>query len=213
MVMSCICWNRSKIPVVSFFAGKQVINSLGDIFTAGSETTSTTMSWLFLYMALHPDVQDKVYQEIDRVIGTDRLPTLQDRSSWVFINLLKYLRSCFDSSQKFYLIPGCRSQRPVYWKLCVCPQLFRPVFSIELYKTWFFKEPSFPRTLSSFPIYTRSIMIRIFGGLIRRNFIQNDSCPRIGPKWFGMNMYSLSPVGNGKVKTVCLLLLMYTLTL
>ena len=31
-----------------------------DIFVAGSETTSKTMCWVLLYMATHPDVQDKV---------------------------------------------------------------------------------------------------------------------------------------------------------
>ena len=32
-------------------------------------------------MALHPAVQKRIQDEIDRVVGTDRLPTFEDRPS------------------------------------------------------------------------------------------------------------------------------------
>ena len=34
--------------------------NMTDMFIAGSETTSKTMSWVTLFMATHPDVQEKV---------------------------------------------------------------------------------------------------------------------------------------------------------
>ena len=34
--------------------------NMTDMFLAGSETTSKTMSWVVLFMATHPDVQEKV---------------------------------------------------------------------------------------------------------------------------------------------------------
>ena len=49
-----------------------------DLFSAGSETTATTLSWAILYLILYPEVQDKLYQEIDAVLqGTQ--PSLEDR--------------------------------------------------------------------------------------------------------------------------------------
>ncbi|EIN06103.1 cytochrome P450 [Punctularia strigosozonata HHB-11173 SS5] len=42
----------------------------------------------FLAMMLHPDVQKKAQEEIDRVVGPDRLPTLADREHLPYINAL-----------------------------------------------------------------------------------------------------------------------------
>lgn len=59
-----------------------------DYFGAGFETVSTTLEWCLLYMAAHPDTQRKVQQEIDTMVGQDRLPTLEDREK------LPYTQSC-----------------------------------------------------------------------------------------------------------------------
>lgn len=50
-----------------------------DLFLAGTETTATTLQWALVYLIKHPDVQEKVHAEIDRVIGQSRLPTMADR--------------------------------------------------------------------------------------------------------------------------------------
>ncbi|KAI1892062.1 hypothetical protein AGOR_G00150110 [Albula goreensis] len=52
-----------------------------DLFVAGTETTSTTLLWAFLYMMKHPDIQEKVQAEIDRVVGQSRQPTMADRAN------------------------------------------------------------------------------------------------------------------------------------
>ncbi|XP_037792868.1 cytochrome P450 2L1-like [Penaeus monodon] len=54
--------------------------SIADLFGAGSETTSSTLRWVVLYMALHPDVQAKVQAEIDGVVAKGTLPSLADRA-------------------------------------------------------------------------------------------------------------------------------------
>lgn len=45
-------------------------------------------------MALHPKVQEKAREEIHRVVGTNRLPTIDDKESLPYINalLLEVLR-------------------------------------------------------------------------------------------------------------------------
>ena len=55
-------------------------NTLFDLFIAGSETTSSTLTWAALYMVRYPQVQKKVQAELDRVVGQNRPPSLQDKS-------------------------------------------------------------------------------------------------------------------------------------
>ena len=49
-----------------------------DVFVAGSETTSSAFGWFLLYMVQHKPVQDKIHEEIDIVVGKDRLPVFDD---------------------------------------------------------------------------------------------------------------------------------------
>ncbi|NXG58203.1 CP2D3 protein, partial [Hemiprocne comata] len=57
-----------------------------DLFLAGSETTATTLRWAFLYMVLHPEIQSKVQAEIDKVIGSERSPTMEDQVRLPYTN-------------------------------------------------------------------------------------------------------------------------------
>ncbi|XP_067650537.1 cytochrome P450 1A1-like [Haliotis asinina] len=50
-----------------------------DFANAGYETTAVVLTWLLGYMAMNPDIQVKVQQELDGVVGNDRLPSLQDQ--------------------------------------------------------------------------------------------------------------------------------------
>ncbi|XP_077654803.1 cytochrome P450 2D4-like isoform X3 [Urocitellus parryii] len=55
-----------------------------ELFTAGMATTSTTLAWALLLMILHPDVQRRVQQEIDEVIGQVRQPEMGDQDHMPF---------------------------------------------------------------------------------------------------------------------------------
>ncbi|NWT82087.1 CP2DR protein, partial [Lanius ludovicianus] len=57
-----------------------------DLFTAGSETSSTTLRWALLYMLLYPEIQSKVQAEIDKVIGRERPPSMMDQASMPYTN-------------------------------------------------------------------------------------------------------------------------------
>ncbi|CAH1263867.1 CYP2U1 [Branchiostoma lanceolatum] len=50
------------------------------LFIAGTDTTSQTLRWALLYMILHPDIQEKVQQEIDSVLGPNQEPSMVHRS-------------------------------------------------------------------------------------------------------------------------------------
>jgi len=49
------------------------------LFFAGTDTTTTTLRWGLIRMMMHPDIQRKVQQEIDDVVGRERLPTMEDK--------------------------------------------------------------------------------------------------------------------------------------
>ncbi|XP_054913193.1 cytochrome P450 2J6-like [Poeciliopsis prolifica] len=52
-----------------------------DLFLAGSETTSKSLQWGLLYLINHPHIQDRVQEEIDKVVGQSRQPTMADRTN------------------------------------------------------------------------------------------------------------------------------------
>ncbi|XP_038075544.1 cytochrome P450 2J6-like [Patiria miniata] len=52
---------------------------VSDLFVAGTETTANTLRWGLLFMMLHPEIQSRVQQELDTVVGRERLPQLADR--------------------------------------------------------------------------------------------------------------------------------------
>ncbi|XP_066300800.1 cytochrome P450 2B5-like [Branchiostoma lanceolatum] len=61
------------------FTDKQLQEVLIDLFMAGTETTATTIDWVLLYMIVNPEIQEKVHQEIDSVLGQS-LPSYAQRS-------------------------------------------------------------------------------------------------------------------------------------
>lgn len=58
----------------------------------------SVISTFFLAMTLHPEVQRKAHEEIDRVVGRDRLPTFADRDS------LPYVEAVFKESFRWHAL-------------------------------------------------------------------------------------------------------------
>lgn len=59
----------------------------GGLVEAGSETTATTLNNFILAMTLYPEAMSRAQEELDRVVGSDRLPVWSDEAN------LPYLRS------------------------------------------------------------------------------------------------------------------------
>jgi len=60
----------------------------GMMYAAGSDTTQTAAIRFILAMALHPDVQQKAQEELDRVVGSSRLPNLSDKDNLPYIECI-----------------------------------------------------------------------------------------------------------------------------
>ncbi|OCT81373.1 cytochrome P450 2K6 [Xenopus laevis] len=69
----------------SYFHNENLIRLVRNLFTAGMETTSTTLRWALLLMIKYPDIQEKVHNEISRVIGSVH-PNYSHRTLMPFTN-------------------------------------------------------------------------------------------------------------------------------
>ncbi|XP_021260983.1 cytochrome P450 2J2-like isoform X3 [Numida meleagris] len=73
-------------PNGSDFCEDNLVACTLDLFFAGTETTSTTIRWALLFMAIYPEIQARVQAEIDAVIGQSRQPALEDRKNMPYTN-------------------------------------------------------------------------------------------------------------------------------
>ncbi|KAF2361341.1 Cytochrome P450 [Trinorchestia longiramus] len=67
------------------FTDSQLVWLLSDLFIVGLDTTVTTMRWSILFFVTRPTICEKLFAEIDSVIGTDRKPCLNDRDSMPYM--------------------------------------------------------------------------------------------------------------------------------
>ncbi|KAI1886497.1 hypothetical protein AGOR_G00196350 [Albula goreensis] len=69
----------------SYFHNNNLIMTIGNLFAAGTDTTAATLRWSLLLMAKYPHIQDRVQEELSRVIG-DREPQVEDRKDLPYTN-------------------------------------------------------------------------------------------------------------------------------
>ncbi|KAI1702517.1 cytochrome p450 domain-containing protein [Ditylenchus destructor] len=70
---------RDKLGDSHDFNINQLRGMCFDLWVAGQETTSTTLAWGIAHLIHNLDVQEKLHEELDRVIGCGRWITVADR--------------------------------------------------------------------------------------------------------------------------------------
>ncbi|KAH0631494.1 hypothetical protein JD844_005838 [Phrynosoma platyrhinos] len=111
---------ESKNPASEFYLQTMIMSVL-NLFVAGTETVSSTLRFGFLILMKYPEIQAKVIQEIDDVIGRNRQPKVEDRARMPYtdaviheiqrfgdgLNIIPLLTSvlkdpdCFSEPEKF----------------------------------------------------------------------------------------------------------------
>ncbi|KAI6238716.1 (pine wood nematode) hypothetical protein [Aphelenchoides fujianensis] len=69
----------------TYFSRRQLEGTCSDMWFAGQESTSSTVTWGIAFLIRHPDVQQKLHDELDRVIGSDRLVTVSDKLALPYV--------------------------------------------------------------------------------------------------------------------------------
>jgi cytochrome P450 len=104
----------------------------GSLLEAGSDTTASTLYGFILACIIWPDVQRKM-QEIDRVVGPDHLPTIEDYQN------LPYVRACIKESIRWMPtvilgVPHATLQEDTYkgWRIPAGATVINNVWAIHM---------------------------------------------------------------------------------
>ncbi|XP_039510002.1 cytochrome P450 2C8-like isoform X2 [Pimephales promelas] len=77
-------WGQEKDNLDTEFHKNNLMATVLNLFVAGTETTSTTLRYALMLLIKHPHIQGQMQREIDRVIGRNRVPTMEDKKSLPF---------------------------------------------------------------------------------------------------------------------------------
>lgn len=94
-IKPCFCVGMAEAQKVDGFSDEQACYISGTLLEAGSDTTSSTLYGFVQAMVLYPEVQKMAQDEIDRVIGSNRLPIMDDEAD------LQYIRQCIKEALRW----------------------------------------------------------------------------------------------------------------
>ena len=77
-----------RLHSINSLPDEQLAVTCTDLLFPATTTVSTTLNFALVFLLKHPEVQSKMQQEIDKVVGCDRLPTLDDRARSVETSVL-----------------------------------------------------------------------------------------------------------------------------
>lgn len=62
-----------------FVSEDGLVSIIFDLFGAGAESVSNTLGFVVMYLAMYPNVQDKLHTELDIAVGKGRKISLDDK--------------------------------------------------------------------------------------------------------------------------------------
>ena len=109
--------NESSEEDRKYLRRQNIMNSVGDLFFAGSDTTRSTLCWIFLFLCKNPEMQERIREEILSAIPDDEIPLAEHRDNCpftqAFISEVMRFRHIFPNSAPHktttdVLIAGCK---------------------------------------------------------------------------------------------------------
>nr|UYD62317.1 cytochrome P450 [Leptographium qinlingense (nom. inval.)] len=93
--LPCFCNDIYRAQTVEKFSDDAASYISGSLLEAGSDTTASTLYGFIQALLVFPDVQPKIQEEVDRVVGPHRMPTIDDYDN------MPYVRCCIKESLRW----------------------------------------------------------------------------------------------------------------
>ncbi|XP_061493503.1 cytochrome P450 2D26-like [Rhineura floridana] len=77
---------KSKDDPTSTFNEDNLVQTVVDLLIGGTVSTTTILCWGLLYLLKHPDVQEKIHEEIDAILRPSHIITYEDRIKLPYTN-------------------------------------------------------------------------------------------------------------------------------
>ncbi|XP_056610060.1 sterol 26-hydroxylase, mitochondrial-like [Triplophysa dalaica] len=77
-------------------SSKDIYGSIAELLLAGVDTTSNTMMWALYLLSRDPAAQVALYEEVNRIVKDDRVPTAQE------VNSMPYLKAVIREALRMY---------------------------------------------------------------------------------------------------------------
>ncbi|XP_016075332.1 PREDICTED: steroid 17-alpha-hydroxylase/17,20 lyase [Miniopterus natalensis] len=77
--------NAGSDQHAKLLSDRHILATIGDIFGAGLETTTSVVKWTVAFLLHNPQLQKKIQEEIDQNVGFSRTPTISDRNHLVLL--------------------------------------------------------------------------------------------------------------------------------
>ncbi|EPT05737.1 hypothetical protein FOMPIDRAFT_1045040 [Fomitopsis schrenkii] len=91
---------------------RDIEGTVGSLYAAGTDTTMAPLLVFMLMMSRHPDMLEKIQDEITRVVGQSRLPDFEDRASLPYLECV--LREAYRWCPVAPIIPHQSMEDDVY---------------------------------------------------------------------------------------------------
>ncbi|KAF2881534.1 hypothetical protein ILUMI_24637 [Ignelater luminosus] len=197
------------------FSEKQLIWTLIDFMFPAPVAIGQTLNCLWVYLVNYPEIQERIQEEIDRVVGRSRLPNLDDRKDMPYteaviretlrkdpINPLGISRRCMqDTYLRGYFVPKDTVILPHLWSAChdvkkwKDPENFRPERFLNRHGDLLKKDYTIGfgagKRLCAGETFSRQTMFLLVSGLLQNfSFAPADEMPDPKKKIWGVLLSS-----------------------
>ena len=83
-------YSENTLNMAPLLSDEQTVQVLSELFGAALDTSSISIYWGLAYLITYPEIQRQLHDELDNVIGRNRLPTLADIPSLPLLQATVY---------------------------------------------------------------------------------------------------------------------------